>query len=446
MLKGCAAGLAAAVVCAPGIVLAQVEVVQTPPSNAGPVPQHPQSDPEDSPEEIAKDAARDLKDSSFYNKPGATRAQYDADWQTCRLIARGSRTPGGTYVYAYNPAVISPLAAGIGAGIGSLIGNAIVEGQLRRANRRACLMYKGWRRVEVPSATATRITAMTDAQRDAYFDSIVGAQTVEGTVTELTTFSLQPDPALNLDAPLAGAPTLAVKRKTDDPKLPIVLAEGESAIVVAFNRPDAASAGRSGTLQLIRYDAEKQDIAYQPRDWKKRGDLTTYSTSVSSKDRKAPYELHVIKLTPGAYVVSGVAVGAGLPMQTNCFGAPVITVPAGKVVYTGDWFPFMGVELSTGNKLYAAMGWKPHLERAREALAGIQPALAAVMEQAEIRNGATYACAATSMSKWELPGVPQLEPVAPAAAEAATLTPVAETPAPAQESPAPAAGAAVSAS
>lgn len=77
-----------------------------------PVAQTPPADPEDTPEEIAKDAARDLKDSRFYNKPGATRAQYDADWQTCRLIARGSRTPSGTVPYFYNPAVISPLAAG----------------------------------------------------------------------------------------------------------------------------------------------------------------------------------------------------------------------------------------------------------------------------------------------------------------------------------------------
>ena len=64
------------------------------------------------PEEIAKDAARDLKDNRFYNKPGATRAQYDADWQTCRLIARGSVTPSGSATYVYNPAVVSPLAAG----------------------------------------------------------------------------------------------------------------------------------------------------------------------------------------------------------------------------------------------------------------------------------------------------------------------------------------------
>ena len=59
------------------------------------VPQHP-LDPKDSPEEIAKDAQRDLRDNRFYNKPGATRADYDRDWHECRLIARGSVTPAGT--------------------------------------------------------------------------------------------------------------------------------------------------------------------------------------------------------------------------------------------------------------------------------------------------------------------------------------------------------------
>jgi hypothetical protein len=130
---------------------------------------------EDSPEEIAKDAARDLKDSRFYNRPGATRAEYDAAWQECRLIARGSRTPSGSYTYVYNPNVISPLAAGIGAGIGGLIGNAIVQGQIRRANRRSCLLVKGWRLVEVDGAEAVKVSAMTDAERDTYFGTIIGA-------------------------------------------------------------------------------------------------------------------------------------------------------------------------------------------------------------------------------------------------------------------------------
>lgn len=399
--------------------LAQVEVVNVPSSGGPAVPQNPPADPEDTPEEIAQDAARDLKDSSFYNKPGATRAQYDADWQTCRLIARGSRTPGGTYVYAYNPSVISPLAAGVGAGIGSLIGNAIVEGQMRRANRRLCLLYKGWRQVKVPAAQATRIAAMTDAQRDEFFNTIVGAETVDGEITELKTFHLAPDPAINLDAPLAGPASLAVAKKTDDPKAPITLGENEGALVLAFARPDAASAGRSGQLHFYRYDMAAQDLSYQPRDWKKKGDLTTYSRQVFSKDRKAAYELHVIKLTPGHYVIGAAGVGPVQVMSTNCFGAPVITVPAGKAVYAGDWFPLMDVQLSTGTKLWGAMGWKPHLDRAREGLATFQPALAATMEAAEVRNGATYACAAVTMTKWELPDVAQLAPVAPVAPEAA---------------------------
>lgn len=80
------------------------------------VAQTPAADPRDTPEEIAKDAARDLKDSHFYNRPGATRAQYDAAWQRCRLIARGSRTPSGSIPYYYNPALMSPIAAGSAAG------------------------------------------------------------------------------------------------------------------------------------------------------------------------------------------------------------------------------------------------------------------------------------------------------------------------------------------
>jgi len=148
---------------------------------------------DDSPEEIAKDAARDLKDSRFYNKPGATRAEYDAAWQECRLIARGSRTPSGAVAYTYNPAVISPVAAAAGAGIGALIGQAIVEGQLRRANRRECLLVRGWRLVEVDNATQAKIAAMSDAERDGYFNQIVGATDLAGfKVTTWTNSFAQP--------------------------------------------------------------------------------------------------------------------------------------------------------------------------------------------------------------------------------------------------------------
>jgi len=41
---------------------------------AGAAQAQPAPTSDDTPEEIAKDAARDLKDNRFYNKPGATRA------------------------------------------------------------------------------------------------------------------------------------------------------------------------------------------------------------------------------------------------------------------------------------------------------------------------------------------------------------------------------------
>jgi hypothetical protein len=134
---------------------------------------------EESAEKIAEEAQRDLRDSRFYNRPGATRAQYNEEWQTCRLIARGSTTPtGNTAVYV--PPGASVLAAGIGAGIGGAIAQAIIEGRLRRANRRQCLLIRGWNLVEVDEAEEARITAMTDAQRDEFFNTIVGAQEVGG--------------------------------------------------------------------------------------------------------------------------------------------------------------------------------------------------------------------------------------------------------------------------
>jgi hypothetical protein len=134
----------------------------------------------DTPEEIAQDASRDLKDSRFYNKPGATRAEYDAAWQECRLIARGSRTPTGTAVVLYNPAVISPIVAGAAGGLSGFIGAKIAEGMQRRANRMSCLMIHGWRRVEVDDAERTRVAAMTDVQLDAHFATLVGAVEVNG--------------------------------------------------------------------------------------------------------------------------------------------------------------------------------------------------------------------------------------------------------------------------
>lgn len=380
--------------------------------------------PQDSPEEIAEDAARDLRDNRFYNRPGATRAQYDADWQECRLIARGSQTPAGSVpTYVNNPALynpsISPIAGAAGGLIGGLIAGAIAEGEQRRANRRSCLLIRGWRMVEVPPAEATRVAALTDDERGAYFNTIVGARQVNGTVTERTSFSLASDPALRLDAPVEVPGTVFLGRRVD-PSVPFALAPGEAAVVLAFRRPDW-SAGRTGEIVLARYDIAARDLAYQPRDWRRRGDTTTYRFNVISRDRRAPLEVHVLRVTPGDYVIDGHVPGQAVVTSSNCFGAPTFHVNAGEVAYLGDFVPFMNVELSTGQRL-STVAYASHIDDARRTLAVQQPALAQALVAAPLRNGATYACAAVTMDRWDLPGVEMLS-AAVAVAETAPSPP-----------------------
>lgn len=362
-------------------------------------------------QEIAEDAARDLKDSRFYNKPGASRAEYEADWQSCRLIARGSQTPAGS-VPVYNPAMynpaISPLAAGIGGGIGAAIGAAIVEGQMRRANRRNCLLIKGWRLVELPAAQAAKVAVMPDAERQSYFEAVVGSQTVEGEITETTSFTPVADTRLNMSGALAGPPSLFLGKKVD-PKTPLALAENEGGLVVAFRRNDAGSAGRSGRVQIRRFDRENGDLFYQPRDWKKKGDRTTYGSEFVSKDKKAAYELQVLKLTPGWYVLQTDAVGTVAPNTTNCFGAPAFEVKAGEYAYLADATPFLGAELATGGK-HTGMGYARNFNEARTAMTGFQPDAAARMVEARIENRATYSCAGQVMTRMDFPGVTDIVP------------------------------------
>lgn len=382
------------------------------------VAQTPPADPRDTPEEIAKDAARDLKDSRFYNRPGATRAQYDAAWQRCRLIARGSRTPSGSIPYYYNPALMSPIAAGIGGGLGGLIAGAIAEGQQRRANRRTCLLIDGWRMVEVSKEQAARVAAMTDAQRDAYFNGIVGAQTVDGTITERKTFVQPDDLVARVDAPLTAPGTVFLGKKVDA-KAPFALAPGEAAVVVAFRRPNAASAGRSGFVQLTRYDIKGRDLIYRPKDWKKKGDTTVYDLDVGSADRKAPYEVQVLRVTPGDYVINALAVITKVATTSHCFGAPTFHVEAGEVAYLGDFIPVVDSKSDLGVTV-SGMTYSHHHDDAQRALSGPQPALAAALKPATFRNKATYACSAISMDRWDLPGAETLPDPAPVAEVAAT--------------------------
>ena len=379
-------------------------------SAAGAGKAQPAPENKDTPEEIAKDAARDLKDNRFYNKPGATRAQYDADWQDCRLIARGSKIANGN-TSLYNPALynpsISPLAAGVGGGLGAAIGAAIAEGIQRRDNRKRCLMIKGWRMVRLPEAKAALVAKMPSADKQAYFNQIVGAQTVEGEIEKMDSFSPPADPALVVGPELSGPPTLFIHKDPAKAVLP-PLEPGQGAIVMAFRRNHAAAANRFGLVQLFRYDQAKGDLQYQPRDWKKKGDKTTYVVSIPAGDRRAAYELRIIPVTAGDYVLGGWSLGSNVPPQSsNCFGAPLIRVEAGQYAYLGDASPIMGAQLARGEKT-SAMVFTRYLGVAKEALARLRPDLAGRLVEAPIHNRATYSCAAVTMDRFDWPGAPDL--------------------------------------
>ncbi len=377
---------------------------------AMPVSAQPKPENNDSPEEIAKDAARDLKDNRFYNKPGATRAQYDADWQECRLIARGSKLANGSTSF-YNPALynpsISPLAAGIGGGIGGAIAAAIAEGQQRRENRKRCLMIKGWQMVKLPEAKAALVAAMSDADKQAYFDRIVGAASVEGDIEKMDRFSPPEDPALRVAPGLAGPATLWLHKDPAKAVMP-VLEPGQGAIVVAWNRNNPAAKDRFGLLQLFRYDRDKGDLFYQPRDWKKKGDKTTYVVSVPAGDRRASYEFRIIPVTAGDYVLGGSTLGVNIPPQvSNCFGAPMISVKAGEYAYLGDATPVMGAQLADGKKT-SAMIFTRNLQQAQSELAKLRPELAGKLVEAPLVNRATYSCAAVTMDRFDWPGMGEI--------------------------------------
>lgn len=215
------------------------------------------------------------------------------------------------------------------------------------------------------------------------------------------------------------APAQLRVTKRADLAVPVALAPEQAAIVVGFRRPDKQSAGKSGAVAFARYDLEKRDIALQPPNFAvKKGDTTIYYAEVASGDRTLVEDYAVLFVSAGDYVLYGATPGPTKQVaNTFCLGAPSFHVAAGEVVYVGDFAPYMFVRLVDGSVMLNAMAWSSHPDAARAALAK-QPALAAALKPAELRNGSSYACAGQAMTAYEVPGAPALappEPVAPAA-------------------------------
>jgi hypothetical protein len=133
------------------------------------------------PDDDDRDRARrmfssDRDDSRYFNRPGATPAVFETEWTQCRQIARrlASSRSDGTLMQA------GFTQAGIVGGL--LIGGldaAFSERRARRDIRRTCLMARGWRMVEPDEAGRHRISALPRAERDAYFDRMLGGDQTE---------------------------------------------------------------------------------------------------------------------------------------------------------------------------------------------------------------------------------------------------------------------------
>ena len=139
---------------------------------------------DDSPDQIRRMAASDQNHERYFKRPGATRPDYDLEWQQCRQIARRlaassvDGTIGGTFTNSYYQNV-SPIGAAMGGMIGSAFAAAMAERRARRDLRRHCLVARGWRLVEPNEAGGERIAALTRAERISYFDRMIGAEQVE---------------------------------------------------------------------------------------------------------------------------------------------------------------------------------------------------------------------------------------------------------------------------
>lgn len=357
--------------------------------------------------EIAEDSARDLKDSRFYNRPGATRADYNADWQECRLIARGSQAMGGqTVVVPYNPGIISPMAAAGGGLIGGLIANAIQEGELRRSNRRTCLLVKGWNLVEVQDqALRTRVEAMTDAEREGHFERLVGAETLPAGVSVNSWKN-------HLAAPLLIgpiAPRTPPKGEAPIPKAvkPVDIAADQGGVILGFRRPDSLSQGKSASVLISRYDPEAANVVFPEK--RTKGDRTTYSVLLKSRDKALELEHVAAALTPGTYVISGATPGIQGGVNVNyCLGSAMFTVEPGKITYIGDFSPYVLAPVEGGGNVNA-MAWRSNPDDARAGAAKLLKAGELPVEPASFTNGASWGCAATVMASYAIPGAPALQ-------------------------------------
>ncbi len=223
------------------------------------------------------------------------------------------------------------------------------------------------------------------------------------------------------------SPAIAQLRaeKRADVSLPITLQPNQALLVMGFRRPDSRSLGTAGSIEFTRYDVDKRDLVFEPKNAKKNGDKNTYWIQFSSANRKSPLEYNAMVIAAGDYVLSSATLGGGSFIATKvqvvsfCLSAPVLHVEAGQVVYFGDVTPYQSVKMASGNR-GNAMKYSANIDDARKALEK-QGALATSLKPADMRNGAAFGCYGQTMLAYAVSGAPDIGPVMPKAMATTTL-------------------------
>ena len=137
----------------------------------------------------AADLTRSSEGYTYFNRPGATVAQHDADVEDCYRRQEGLHVPyanaGGTTAVSG----VSPGAAAAGGAIAVLI---VESAEQAAADRRArpshienCMVVKGWRVVRLEEAEGKALAARKPRDRSPEFLTWIGAEQPHGQVVRV---------------------------------------------------------------------------------------------------------------------------------------------------------------------------------------------------------------------------------------------------------------------
>jgi hypothetical protein len=355
---------------------------------------------------VVDEASAAFTGASFYNRPGSSWDEYLRDWYGCEQATKGSRIPNGRLSYVRSPSMMSPSHSGIGATIGGQLGRGDNLDAVHEENRKACLRVRGWRQVTPNEAEARRIAGLSDAEFTAWAAREIGSEHPAGEVERMVGAGLPESPLIDPNGTPRGAPSVHLAG-VGSARTPLALGPDEGVLVVAFRRPDRGSAAKPAAITLRRYDIGRADLATAGD-----ADEAGAATTIASVDRQAGYELQVVRLAAGHYVIDGTSVNGAAPAESNCFGAPLLEIPAGQAVYGGDWVPYREVNLGQGRILPDTLVLVSHIDEAKAALRGSQPALAETLQPMAVANGARYECLDPDvvLDRWSLAGVPPPPP------------------------------------